>query len=287
MRVRDTHRWGIGKLYPSKREFLDSSVSSGLHTIQAGNLLLDILVRNRGSDTTLIFFHASVTKSSTFPVLVGDGLAEAANANLISISDPTLAYTDKLRLGWYIGIKPLGSFPNYAKSLLHHAVECLNTKRVILAGSSGGGYAAVNFSRFFSDAAVLCINPRLNLATRPTPNLGEFLVHAYKASGRTQVSRLKATYVQENAANFYPKALTNHIGILQNTGDTDYYEGQFIPFCQELSPDPKLWTRTDGIGDGHVPYPKEILHTVVQNLADLQYTVPVAYQKSGFQNHGA
>lgn len=113
----------------------------------------------------------------------------------------------------------------------------------------------MNFSRFFSDAAVLCINPRLNLATRPTPKLGEFLVHAYKASGRTQISRLKETYVQENAADFYPKALTNHIGILQNAGDTDYYEGQFIPFCQALSPDPKLWTRTDGIGDGHVPYP--------------------------------
>ena len=92
--------------------------------------------------------------------------------------------------------------------------------------------------------------------------------------------------MQENAADFYPKAPTNHIGILQNAGDTGYHEGQFIPFCQALSPDPKLWTRTDAIGDGHVPYPKQILHKVVQNLADLKYTVAEAYQRSGFQNHG-
>ena len=74
---------------------------SGLRTIQDGNLLLDSFMKHRGSATTLIFFHASVTKSSAVPVLVENGLAEVAGANLISVSDPALKYTEKLRFGRY------------------------------------------------------------------------------------------------------------------------------------------------------------------------------------------
>lgn len=282
MRVRDTSRYGIGRLYPSKREFLEAPVCDGLHTIQAGNLLIDLLIKDRGSPTTLIFFHASVTKKSTFPVLVGDGMAKAAHANLISISDPVLAYTDKVRLGWFLGVKPLGSFPAYAEQVLHHAVRGLHTKRVVLGGSSGGGYAAVNFSRFFREAAVLCINPRLNLGARPMPELSDFLVHAYKAAGRTQYSRLKQTYVVEDSADLFPDGIINHIGILQNSGDTDYLEGQCLPFVERFSSDPKLWTRLDDIGDGHVPYPKDILESIFSNLSDPELTIPEAFGKSGF-----
>lgn len=284
MRVRDTKRWGVGKLYPSKQEFLESTVSDGLHTIQAGNLLIDLLVKNRQSDVTLIFFHASVTKHSTYPVLVGDGMAKAAGANLISVSDPVLAYTDKVRLGWFLGVKPIGSFPEFLKPVLLHAVEGLGATRVIIGGSSGGGYAAVNFSRFFNGSAVLCINPRLNLGARPSPRLQDFLVHAYRASGRTQYSRLKSTYVTEDLATCFPNGLANHVGLLQNSGDRDYYEGQFTPFVEALRPEQNLWTRLDSIGEGHVPYPKEILHEIFGNLGDGRLTIPEAFEKSGFRN---
>lgn len=284
MRVRDTKRWGIGKLYPSNQEFLESKVSGGLHTIQVGNLLVDLLVKDRESDVTLIFFHASVTKRSTYPVLVGDGMAKAAGANLISISDPILAYTDELRLGWFLGVKPIGSFPEFLKPLLLHAVDGLGTKRVIIAGSSGGGYAAINFSRFFKGAAVLCINPRLHLGARPAPRLADFMVHAYKASGRTQYARLKSTYVTEDLATYFPDGLANQVGLLQNSGDIDYYEGQFTPFVEALRPEKNLWTRLDYIGEGHVPYPKEILHGVFGNLGNRNFTIAEAFEASGFRN---
>lgn len=107
MRVRNTKRWGVGKLYPNRDYFLESEISDGLHTIQAGNLLLDVLVRDRGAQTTLIFFHASVTERSTFPVLSGEGVARTAGVNLISISDPLLAFTTKVRLGGTLELERL------------------------------------------------------------------------------------------------------------------------------------------------------------------------------------
>lgn len=287
MRIRNTKRYGIGKLYPSKEEFLASPVAGGLHTIQAGNLLIDLLIKDRGAATTLVFFHASVTKNSTFPVLIGDGMARAAQANLISVSDPVLAYSDSVRLGWFIGVKPIGSFPDYAKPLLLHAVKGLGAQRTILGGSSGGGYAALNFSRFFQESAVLCINPRLHLGARPFPKLGHFISQAYRASGPTQYSRLKSTYVTEDLGTLFQDGFTNHVGLLQNSGDTDYYEGQFLPFTTALSSDPKLWVRLDEIGDGHVPYPKSILHHTFKTLSNTSLTIPEAFEKSGFERpHG-
>lgn len=96
MRVRDTSRWGIGSLYPERDFFLDSPIEPGLHTIQQGNTLIDFLVRDRGADTTLIFFHAVVKSSTSYPVLSGEGLASSAGSNLIAISDPALAVTGEV-----------------------------------------------------------------------------------------------------------------------------------------------------------------------------------------------
>ena len=284
MRVRSTKRYGIGRSYPSREEFLSDKLGEGLHTLHAGNLLVDLLIKNRQSPTTIVFFHASVTRQTTYPLLIGDGIARAAGANLISLSDPVLAYTDKVRLGWFLGVKPIGSFPDYAVPLIKHAAGQLNTQRLIFAGSSGGGFAAMNFGQHFDRVGVLCINPRLNLGARPVPKVADYLVHGFRASGRTQLARLKQTYVQEDSAKFFNAKGSNQVGIIQNSGDHDYYYGQLLPFVKEIGPNPNLWVRTDYIGEGHVPYPKPTLHGIVKNLADTTNGLDVAFRDSGFQN---
>lgn len=90
MSQRHSSGGGSWTTLPFQTRVLDNPVSSELRPIQDGNLLIDIFVKDRGSATTLIFFHASVTKSSTVPVLVENVLAEVAGANLISDSDPAL-----------------------------------------------------------------------------------------------------------------------------------------------------------------------------------------------------
>lgn len=72
MRIRNTQPYGIGLLYPSAEVFLSQPVRDGLHTIQFGNEMIDILVRDRGAKTTVITFHAAVRVNSTVPQLVGE-----------------------------------------------------------------------------------------------------------------------------------------------------------------------------------------------------------------------
>lgn len=269
MRVRNTSRWGIGQLYPDREYFLQSKIKDGLHAIQAGNMLIDVLVKDNGADTTLVFFHASVTEASTFPVLAGAGLASATGVNLIAISDPVLAYTEKVRLGWHIGVRTIGSFARYGTPVIQHILGQLGSTRTVLAGSSGGGYAAMNFGQFFPGSIILCINPRLHLGARPKANVASFVTNAFRVEGRTAFSRVYRQYITENVADFYPSGLTSDVAILQNDEDVDYFEGQLVPFVQEFADDPCLWVRTDSLGEGHVPYPKEILRAVLRSLSDV------------------
>lgn len=282
MRARDTKRWGIAQLYPDRDTFLQAEIPNGLNTIQAGNLLIDVLVRDRGAKTTLVFFHASVTTVSSYPVLQGDGLSQAADVNLIAVSDPMLAYTDGLRLGWHIGVKTIGSFANYATPIIQHVLDQLGSERTVIAGSSGGGYAAMNFGQFFPNSVILCINPRLHLGERPRTKVVDFVNQAFKAQGRTSFNRIYNQYITENVADFYPVGLTSDVAFLQNDQDTDYIEGQLIPFVQEFEDDPRLWVRTDSLGEGHVPYPKEIIHEVLRSLADVEASPGEALARVNF-----
>lgn len=284
MRRRDTKRWGVGKLYPNREFFLESSICEGLHTIQAANLLIDLLVRDRGSETTLVFFHASVTEQTTFPQFSGDGLAKSAGANLIAISDPMLAYTAQVRLGWHIGVRTIGSFTRYAVPIIKHIIEQQGATNLIFAGSSGGGYAAMNFGQYFPDSAILCINPRLNLASRPRAEVSRYLKYAFRAEGRTAYNRLRREYITENSADFYPDGLTSDVAILQNSQDTEYYEGQLLPFVESLDGDPRLWVRTDPLGDGHIPYPRETIREVIGRLADTSNSTAQNLSNSSFNN---
>lgn len=90
MRKRDTSRWGVGKLYPSPEFWSRNEATDGLHTIQIGNQLLDILIRDRGSSTTVVTFQHRVSVRTSFPTLVGEKFTGEAGVNLIAVADSTL-----------------------------------------------------------------------------------------------------------------------------------------------------------------------------------------------------
>lgn len=138
MRARDTTRWGIGLLYPNQDCFLQEPVGDGLHVVQFGHQTVDLLIRDRGSDATVVVFHASITNRTTYPVLAGERFTEEANVNLVSVSDPGISLSNKHKLGWFIGTRQLGVFKKVGSPLIRHAIENLNTSRTILWGSSGG-----------------------------------------------------------------------------------------------------------------------------------------------------
>ena len=91
MRRRDIHRWGVGKLYPDDQAFLNEPLSSGLHSIQLGNELLELFIEDRSAETTLVSFQHRVSVRTPYPTFVGMGAAGRTGANLIAVADPGVA----------------------------------------------------------------------------------------------------------------------------------------------------------------------------------------------------
>lgn len=279
---RDTSKWGVSLLYPGVEFFLKADLHSGLHTIQYNGRLVDILIEDRGSDTTLVVFHANLPgPRSRVPAFQGGGLAASTGTNLVAIADPSVALGD-LSLAWYLGDKWLGSAPQLIAPLIRHAVEQMKSSRTILIGGSGGGYAAVNFGEYFPESVVLVMNPRLRLSGTPRPDLAKYLKVCHDVTGTTPAQRIMNTFMTRNLEDKFENGLPFKLLLMQNHGDYKFWDGQFAPFVDRLQLDPNLWVRIDELGDGHIPYPPQEISEVVRHLASAEVNDESGIVLAGF-----
>lgn len=200
----------------------------------------------------------------------------------MAISDPGIRRSQDVRLGWYLGNRVLGSLRKVATPLLQHAVESLRTSKTVLWGSSGGGYAAVNFGQDFPDSLVFAINPRLNISARPAAPIAKFMNVNFEPKGPTPYNRMLNTYVPQNLAEQYTEGLPFDLGIFQNYGDRLYREHQYEPFADALDGDTRLWSRLDNIGEGHLHIPSEALAEIMEIFSDDSLSNEQSLEQAGF-----
>lgn len=178
-RPRSLARWKKQYSYEGVSQFLGSQIESGVHSIDFRGTHLDLLVTCADSSTTLVSFHAALSpRAKTLPSLQGSSVAKDVGVNLIAVSDPALAKGD-IDLGWFAGDSGTGPLRGTLAPLIRHAAEQLGTKRLILFGPSGGGYAAVAFGNEFPGSVVLAVNPRLDLGARPKSQVEKYLEVAH------------------------------------------------------------------------------------------------------------
>lgn len=265
-RKRNESRWEFTRHY-SAPDFFAIPRTSGAHTIKVGSQLLDLLIEDRLSPTTLVVFHSALTNHvRTVPVLQGHELANRAGINLISVSDPSIALGD-IDLAWFLGNRGIGDLRNHLSPLIRHAANSLHTERLILFGASGGGYAALNFGSDFPGSMVFVVNPRTNLSARPHTRMNEYLRVCHSAASITPMLRIRRTFVTENVADKIGTQLPFDALLCQNLGDRLYLENQAQPFIESFRQDTRMFHRFDDYGVGHKPIPREMLQGIIDTLA--------------------
>lgn len=268
IRVRDLSRWPVQHQHVSPDAFLQSPVGNGVHSIHIGTEWLDMLVQDQGSPVTLVSFHAALSpRAATVPSLQGQGLATDTGVNLIAIADPTIALGD-IDLAWFLGNRKVGRLPPLLSPLIQHAADNLSSRRLILFGASGGGYAAIRFGEFFPDSLVLAVNPRLNLAARPKADIDQYLTVGHGAVGATPRSRVRKEFVVDDLSNLYT-SLPFDLCIFQNLGDAVFLTAHLLPFLSQVAGDPRLFTRVEWTGEGHTPIPAGTIRSIVSALAEV------------------
>lgn len=252
--------------YTSIDEFLAADVHEGISTISYKGLPLDLLNVNRGSRSTLIMFHSALSNNmQTLPVFSGQRLAERLNMNLLSISDPSLGMDESLRLTWFMGNRRQPLMEDLPH-VLSHVVRSHHFSRPIFFGASGGGFAALLYSRNVENAITVVANPRIDLSQSPNPNLAPYLKHCFNAVGTTPAVRVMRDNMVMQLQADYAKGHVNDIIYLQNVKDAFFLAKNMRPFIDARRGSGTLWLLLDDYGVGHKPVPTEVLESVLRNV---------------------
>lgn len=160
-------------------EFVEKLATSGFHEIGDKEAPYHIQVESlsRHPEYILVGFHGLIHRTKTPPpVFHFRSVAAQAGLGLIAISDPSLNLSSHLNLSWYLWNKRHGNITSAIAKLLDKIIERTG-KKLILAGGSGGGFAALNIHNHMqrSDHAVSFVwNPRTDVTQYKWPHLKRY-----------------------------------------------------------------------------------------------------------------
>lgn len=268
-RSRSLKRWGISRRYQSLEAFKALPIGDGVHTIEMGERKLDLLLRFRGSKTTLVVFHGALSpRQRTIPYLQGETVAATAGCNLISCSDPSLEL-GAIACAWFLGDSEIGVLKPLLGDLIREILSRWESENTILFGGSGGGYAAVNFATEFPGSVALAMNPRLNLDGKPESTLPDYLKVCHGVDTKTPMRRVKSEFLTANLATVLNAEQNFDLLLLQNKNDQRFLNHQLVPFLQGIRDDRRTYVKLFEGNEGHSPMSREDLGVELGKLRDL------------------
>lgn len=282
MRKLDTSKFQFQQ-HKSLSSFLSQKISPGAHEINLGKQNLHLLYKSYNSPTTLIVFHGALPETAhTFPVLQGQGIAEQAQTNLISIADPSIAMG--VNLGWHLGNRIVGDLESPIVSVLQHLLGCDNPQKVIFFGASGGAHPALHYGSIISldSKYIILANPRITLEDGIMSSVEDYFQTCWGSNQPRMVKAFKSCKLLQNsrpdnlvidAGEFAIKSETQNIFVYQNLEDDLYLNTQTIPFLRKaLEAQLQTFFYFAQDGAGHIPMPKTELVSMIENIQFSNFT---------------
>lgn len=204
---------------------------------------LDALLVNKGSRELVVVFHGAMVKGHhhlpRFEWL--RTLDERTDYSCLFLSDPTLTLDPALLLGWYLGWDRMNLYPLLAETA-KKATEATGAEKIILAGSSGGGYAALQVSPHLPGSLAIPFNAQtainryhwnaqISYLRRIMPHLEPQEKAARQHWGRPLGHRV-------SAIGRYQQACDNYVLYVQNVRDQHHYQKHYLPFVAMATKSP-------------------------------------------------
>jgi pimeloyl-ACP methyl ester carboxylesterase len=137
---------------------------AAIHTIDRGSLVIPAYLAPETGDTLTVMFHGAIHRGKTrVPIFqrLSSQLDLQAGPTL-AFADPTLDLAAELRIGWYLGHEGI-DLPAHLAETIRTVAERLGTKKLVLGGNSGGGFAALQVSAFLPESTVVAFSPQTDL----------------------------------------------------------------------------------------------------------------------------
>lgn len=190
------------------------------------------------SKTLIVSFHGSLLRSKfTLPRFEWRRTLGNLDAGVLLIADTTLELSEKVPLGWYIGTAEQDLADEIAEVVQQVAADG-GYERIVLTGSSGGGYAAMAISRRIPGSLAVSFSPQTRVGDY-IPWVGKVFIQA-AFPGHDTIDAVEADFPERvNLRRLYADPeIPNYVRYVQNSNDLDHVEKHFAPFAEVRSTDP-------------------------------------------------
>ena len=262
-------------IYTTRRSDVDatyelptSTENSYIHTVDYGDLVLPVYVHGSGRNI-ISFFHGAVDRAKMrLPIFsMLRTLKGIEDSTLLLFSDPTLDLHAGMRLSWYLGTDRVNVHHEMARLIELHSKR-VDSNRVVLAGSSGGGFAALQTSSYLPKSRVVIGSPQTNLDSY----LPDAIERAYSVAAGTPTPGEEWERRANAVATFKSIDFARDVYYIQNLGDEFHVLRHYKPFVEASKKSgnaERLRVITTNQGAGHrAARPEDIRQYVERAIAD-------------------
>lgn len=216
-----------GSIAHSAVEDLEYVIASG----HRGGLPLRCLYSGSKSETLIVVFHGSLQRSKfALPRFEWRRTLEDVEAGRLFVADSTLELSEGMPLGWYIGPAAQDLADEIAAVIEQVAAEG-GYRRVVLTGSSGGGFAAMAVSRRIPGSVAVSFSPQTRVGAYVPWVYQSFVKAAFP--DHATINEVEAEFPERvNLCRLYAEPeIPNYVRYVQNTNDPSHVDRHYAPFA--------------------------------------------------------
>jgi pimeloyl-ACP methyl ester carboxylesterase len=221
-----------------------------VHVFETAGLAMPMLLQRGEGDTLVVTLHGALNRARTvLPRFERVRSISELGLNVLAIGDPTLDLDPSLTLGWYLGSREVDLHARIAEVVSSFS-DALSIRKVIVLGSSGGGFAALHLAALLPEATVLVMNPQTDVRRYHSAFSRRALRSIFGADAALGESALRRISVLER---FATTTNPGRVRYIVNSGDLHHVKEHAEPFWESIADRPvDLETTWLDLGPGHV-----------------------------------
>lgn len=226
-------------------------------------------VGKKGNRTLIVRFNGAIDRSKvSLPYFAGFTSLSSRDESLLVFSDPAFDMNQDLTLGWYLGETPDGTLVyDWINRVIDEYVDKWRIEKVVLFGTSGGGYTSLQVGLRRNGARIVPINPQTVLANY----FEQFYVRG----------RDSAFEDGKAAERRYPESFDTRLLLNQNSseaiihyvdnakGDKHHHRFHYLPFAEAAERCNKSMKYIEvDLGNGHKSIDSDQVHKLLDEIIE-------------------
>lgn len=221
----------------------------------------------KGSKTLIVRFNGAIDRSKvSLPYFAGLSSLVGREESLLVFSDPAFDTNADLTLGWYLGELPDGSLIfDWINRVIDEYVDKWGIDKVVLFGTSGGGFASLQVGMRRVGARIVPMNPQTILANYFKPF---YLRGRDSAFPNGEVAEVKFPEAFDTRLLLSNRSVDSIVHYVDNAaGDKHHHRNHYLPFAAAAKEQGFEFKHIEvDLGNGHKPVGTDLVNQYLDDV---------------------